>query len=111
MLKTLPAALAVLLLAAHFLRAGSLLIVLGCLALLPVCALRKPWARITVRSALLAAVVIWLGTAWRVAAARAATGESGTRAMLILGGVAAFTGLAAWLLPDPPDDGSDDGGR
>ena len=105
LLKTLPAALAVLLLAAHFLRSGSLLFVLACLALVPVCFVRAPWARITVRSALVAAVVIWLATAWRVAAARAAAGEPGTRAFSILVGVAAFTALAAWLLPgDPPSD-------
>ncbi len=104
-LKTLPAVLAVLLLAAHFLRAGSLLFVVACLALIPVCFVRNPWARITVRSALLAAVVIWLGTAWRVAGARGLAGESGTRALLILAAVAAFTALAAWLLPgDSPGD-------
>jgi hypothetical protein len=99
MLKTLPAALALLLLAAHFLRSGGLLFVFACLALLPVCFVRAAWAGIAVRSALIAGVVIWSATAWKIAGVRAAAGESATRAMLILGGVAAFTAFAAWLLP------------
>ncbi len=102
--KTLSAALAVLLLAAHFSRAGNLLFALACLALVPVCFGRSPRARITVRSVLIAGVVVWLGTAWRIAGARAAAGEPATRMWLILGAVAAFTAVAAWLLPKPPDD-------
>lgn len=104
-LKTLPAALAMLLLAAHFLRGGCLPAVLACLLLLPICFVRATWARLTVRSVLAAAVVIWLATAWRIAEARTAAGESGLRALLILGAVAAFTGFAAWLLPDDPAAG------
>ena len=104
-LQLIPVIVSLLLLAAHFNRAGNLLFVFACLALLPVCFVRAPWARITVRSALLAAVVIWLGTAWRIAGVRSAAGESSTRLWLILGAVAAFTAFAAWLLPDPPAAG------
>ena len=99
MLRALPAALAVLLLAAHFTRSGCLPFVLACLVLLPLCFVRRPWAVIAVRSALAVGVLIWLNTAWRLAGARAAAGEPSARMWLILGAVAAFTALAAWLLP------------
>ena len=99
MLKSLPAALAVLLLGAHFLRSGGPALTFFCLLLLPVCFVRRPWAAITVRSVLAVAVLIWLNTAWRLAAHREAAGEPSGRLWLILGGVAVFTALAAWLLP------------
>lgn len=105
-LKSLPAALASLLLAAHFLRSGALPLVLACLVLLALCFVRRPWARITVRSALAAAVAVWLMTAWRLAGLREAAGQPAGRLWLILGAVAAFTAFAAWLLPPAhPEDG------
>lgn len=93
-----PAGLALLLLSAHFFRAGQ-----PVLAALPVAALgllfvRARWAARILQAALLVGVAEWLRTAWVFAAARAAAGQPYARLLLILGAVATFTGLAAWLL-------------
>ena len=70
----------------------------ACLVLLPLLVIARAWAVRTVQIALTLGVIVWLRAAWLFAAARRAAGAPYVRLWVILGGVAAFTALAAWLL-------------
>ena len=98
-LRRLPAVLAALLLGAHFLRAGNVGLMTVCvvLAVLPF----VPWkgAVWIVRLSLIAGAASWVLTTLRIAAARQAANLPYTRMVWILGSVAAFTLLAAMMLP------------
>ena len=59
---------------------------------------RAPWASGVLQVALAIGVLEWLRTAWLFAAARAAVGLPYTRLLLILGGVALITAVAALAL-------------
>ena len=96
-LQILPIALSLIVLGAHFLRAGNsvmLVIVLALLALLPV---RRWWAARTVQAGLVVGALEWTRTLVGLARLRAEAGEPATRLVLILGGVALWTGLSAFL--------------
>lgn len=93
-----PAALSALLLAAHFLRAGTTLPMLLALALLPLLAVHRRWARRTLQLALALAALEWLRTALGLARYRLQAGEPWARMALILGAVALIAALSALLL-------------
>lgn len=96
-LQIIPVALSLLVLGAHFLRAGqmSFLIAIGVLlALLPV---RKPWAARLVQIALLLGALEWLRTLVLLAQWRMQAGQPALRLAIILGSVAVITGLSALL--------------
>ncbi|KAB2949166.1 MAG: hypothetical protein F9K18_15330 [Thermoanaerobaculia bacterium] len=97
-LRLLPAGLAVLLLGAHFFRARLLPGVAAALVLLALLFVPRAWAARAVQAGLALGALEWLRTAWVFAAARRAQGAPHLRLWLILGAVAAFTALAAWLL-------------
>lgn len=94
----LAAAVALLVLGAHFFRAGLLPLAAACLVLPALFIVRAPWASRVLQVALALGVLEWLRTAWLFAAARAAAGLPYTRLLLILGSVALFTALAALAL-------------
>ncbi len=98
-IKTLPAALASILLGAHFLRAGNSVVVLYCVALLIFCFIRRPSFRAVVRGSLALGVIVWLVTAMQIVAAKSGAGLPAGRSLVILLGVATFTAVALWLLP------------
>ena len=98
-LKTLPSALATIVLGAHFVRAGSSLLVLFCLVLIPLCFLRLPRARAVVRFSLSLGVIIWVMTAMRIVGSKMDAGVPAGRSLVILTAVASFTAFAAWILP------------
>lgn len=107
--RTIPAVIAALLLGAHFLRADASVPMIACLALIPVLFVDGAGARLFSRLALAAGVVLWVVTAWRIAEVRLEAGRPYLRMLTILGGVAAFTAVAAWLLPPArPDERPDD---
>jgi hypothetical protein len=90
--------LALLLLAAHFFRAGLVpLAGLGA-ALVVLLFVRAPWAARVLQVALALGTLEWLRTAWVFAAARAAADQPYARLLVILGTVAAVTALAAWMI-------------
>jgi hypothetical protein len=93
-----PAALALLLLAAHFFRAGLVPLAALAVALAGLLFVRSAWSARLLQWALALGVLEWLRTAWVFAAARAALGEPYTRLLAILGAVALLTALAAVLL-------------
>jgi len=91
-------ALALLLLGAHFFRAGFVPLAAACAVLLVLLFVRSPWSSRVLQGALALGTLEWLRTAWDFASARAAAGQPYTRLLVILGCVALLTALAAWLL-------------
>ncbi len=89
--------LALLLLAAHFYRADLAPLALASALLTVLLAVPRPWAARTVQVALVAGAIEWLRTLAALAAARLSLGQPYLRLALILGAVAAFTLLAAWV--------------
>lgn len=95
-------ALALLLLGAHFFRAGLVLLTVACLGLLVLLFVRAGWAARVLEAALWLGALEWLRTAWVFASARAQAGQPYGRLLLILGGVALVTAVAALLLRSRP---------
>jgi len=89
---------ALLTLGAHFFRAGQMLGVVACAALLCLIALRRRWAWGLLQAALVLGAVEWLWTASEFAQERMALGRPWGRMALILGAVALLTLAAAALL-------------
>jgi len=94
----LLAAVALLVLGAHFFRAGLLPLAAACVVLPALFIVRAPWASRVLQVTLALGVLEWLRTAWLFAAARAAAGLPYARLLLILGGVALLTAMAALAL-------------
>lgn len=87
--------LAFLLLAAHFSRAGSNVLA-GVSLVFPLMLLvREPWARWTLRIALILGGFEWLRTLVRLVSQRRGTGDEWVRMTVILGAVVLVTFLAA----------------
>lgn len=88
-------ALALVLLAAHFYRAGAWPLFVVSVALLPLLALRRRWVPPLLQLALLAGAAEWLWTAALLAQQRLALGQPWQRMALILAAVALLTLAAA----------------
>ena len=90
-LRLVPVVLSCLLMAAHFLRSG-LLVLTAAFALLPLLlAVRRPWVPPVMQAVLLVAGAEWVRTTVVLACGRMAAGEPWTRMALILGSVLAVT--------------------
>jgi hypothetical protein len=98
-LRSIPAGLAALLLAAHFYRASAFVPAALCVAAISLLFIRRKAAARTLRVGLAAGSFVWIVTAWRIARIRMNAGEPYFRMLAILGGVALFTAIAAWILP------------
>ena len=96
-LQLLPVVLSLLVLGAHFFRAGSLIMVAAVLIVLGMLALRRRWAARVVQVALLLGAVEWVLTLTALYQERVAAGRPALRMSLILGGVAVLTALAALM--------------
>jgi hypothetical protein len=109
--QLLPVLLSLLVLGAHFLRAGNLVLVGAALVLVGLLGVRRRWAARSVQVALLLGAAEWVRTLARLVASRAESGQPAVRLSLILGGVALLTGLSAlvfrsarlrsWYQPEP----------
>ena len=97
-----PTALALLVLAAHFLRAGWLPLVVILVALIPLLGLRRRWVPRLFQLILGLGAMEWLRTLLELRDIRVALGQPHTRMVAILGGVALFTALCAALFELPP---------
>ena len=93
------AGVALLLLAAHFYRAGLVPLTVICVMLVGLLFVHTVWAVRVLQAVLALGALEWLRTAWVFAAARAAQGQPYGRLLAILGSVAAITAIAALLLP------------
>lgn len=94
-LKLLPVIFSMLLLGAHFYRAGQLLLAGGALLSLSLLSIRKPQAIWLMQGLLVAGAAEWLATAVRLVADRQAQGLPWQRLAIILGVVALGTLLSA----------------
>jgi hypothetical protein len=94
-LQIVPVVLSLIVLGAHFLRAGRLVMVLAVLALFVLLGVRRQWAARTVQVALVLGAVEWARTLAHLVSWRAQAGQPALRLSLILGGVALATGLSA----------------
>jgi hypothetical protein len=101
LIALLPVILSILVLGAHFFRAGNLLLVAVCLALLALVAVRRAWAARALQVALVIGAAEWARTLYALASERAAAGEPYMRLCVILGCVGAVALLSAlvFLLP------------
>jgi hypothetical protein len=97
LLLTLPAALSLIVLGAHFYRAGLWPLTLACVALLALLAVPRAWAARVVQIALLLGAVEWVWTTVGFVRQRMALDAPWMRLAIILGAVAAFAVLAAAL--------------
>jgi hypothetical protein len=93
-LRLLPPALALLVLGAHFLRAGHTALVALALAIALLLFVRRPWAARAVQGALLLGAFEWVRTLALLAGERRAAGAPYLRMTLILAGVALATALS-----------------
>ena len=93
-LRLLPVVLSLILLAAHFYRAGYTALTVLCVALPCLLLLRKAWIPRLFQVLLALGALEWLRALYGFAAMRIAFGEPWTRLAVILGAVALFTGLS-----------------
>lgn len=93
-LRLFPVALLLLVLGAHFLRAGNLALVAAALFAALLLFVRHPWAARAVQFALGLGALEWLRTLALLAGERRATGVPYLRMTLILAGVALATALS-----------------
>lgn len=97
-LRLLPAVLALLVLAAHFYRAGLVFLVPVCIGLVVLLLIRLRWVPQAVTVALFLAAAEWLRTLVMLAGERIEAGQPSARLVAILAGVTLATLLAAWPL-------------
>ena len=93
-LLLLPAALSALVLAAHFLRFGSLVLVVASLALVVLMFVRRSWAARLIQVGLVLGALEWLWTLVFLVGARRQSGQPFIRLAVILGAVTALTGAS-----------------
>jgi hypothetical protein len=86
------------LIAAHFLRSGSLIPMALCLATPLLFLARRRWSLLVLEGLAYTAAAIWLVTAWQLVAERRLFGEPWMRAAIILLAVAAVSALAGVVL-------------
>jgi len=94
-LQLVPAVLSLLVLGAHFLRQGEMLLVVVCVALAGLVAVPRRWAARTLQAALVLGAVEWLRTLIVLYRIRVAEGLPAARMAVILAAVAVFTALSA----------------
>jgi len=90
--------LAFLLTAAHFLRWGESGAALACLLMAGLLFWQRGWVPLVSRVLLMGAALLWAMTAAEMAGMRIAAGLNWLRPALILGGVSAFTLVAAFIM-------------
>jgi hypothetical protein len=100
-LLTLLPALAALLLAAHFYRAGSMMLAGVAVASIALLAVPRAWAARALQIALIIGAIEWLRALAAFAAIRIAHGQPYLRLAVILLAVAAFTAASAAVFRHP----------
>ncbi len=100
-LLILPAVLSLLLLGAHFLRDGVVVLVAACAGLCLLLLIARPWVARVVQAALVLGSLEWIRTLVVLALQRQHAGLPWLRMAVILGAVAALALLAAWLFQRP----------
>lgn len=101
LVKLLPVIFSFLLLAAHFYRAGQVVLAAVSLALPFLLFLKEAWVIRVVQAALLLGSIEWVRTLYIFAQQRIEFGQPWTRLAIILGSVALFTALSALVFRAP----------
>jgi hypothetical protein len=96
--RLVPALLALLVLAAHFYRAGLVVLVPACIGLVALLFVRLEWVPRAITAALVLASAEWLRTLAVLAGQRIDAGEPYVRLVAILLTVGCLTLVAAWPL-------------
>jgi hypothetical protein len=94
-LQLAPALLSLVVLGAHFLRAGDLVLLFGVLLVVALLAVPRRWAARLVQLALVLGALEWVRTLLHLVAARSAAGQPIARLIVILACVASLTALSA----------------
>lgn len=94
-LALLPVGLSILVLAAHFYRAGNVLLFTAALLVLALTVIAKPWAARALQAALLVGAAEWLRTMMFLVFARQAEGRPWLRLAVILTVVAIVSAVSA----------------
>lgn len=102
LLRALPVALSVLVLAAHFYRARQMPLVALALALPLLLFVRERWSARVVQAGLVVGALEWIRTLAFFAGQRMEVGRPWGRLAVILGAVAALTALSALAVRVPP---------
>jgi hypothetical protein len=97
----IPFMFAALLLGAHFLRSGHILLVIVCLASPLLFLIRKRRSLQLLQCLIFAGALVWLHTVYVLMQQRIAAGAPWVRMFLILSAVAAYTLLSGILLRSP----------
>jgi len=97
LLQLIPVVLSLLVLGAHFLRAGNVSAVAVVLLLLGLLFVRRPWSARVVQIGLAVGTLEWVRTLYHLVEARTHAGEPALRMAVILGLVTAVTGLSALI--------------
>ncbi|MGC9197005.1 MAG: hypothetical protein ACP5IL_16360 [Syntrophobacteraceae bacterium] len=98
-LRRFPAVLSLVLLAAHFLRRQDLFLVALNLGLIPFIFLQKAWFIRALRVYLALGALVWVYTMWMIVMERKAMGLPFLAVIIILGSVALFTLMSAFVAP------------
>ena len=101
-LLLVPVVLSLVVLGAHFLRAGNLVLVALVLLLVPLLGVRRRWVAVLVQVVLVLGAVEWVRTIVQVAARRSEAGEPMLRMIVILGSVALVAAASALALGTGP---------
>ncbi len=96
--RILPIIVSFLLLGAHFLRAGNLPLMAGCLLIPLLLLVKTRWSVIVLQIFAYIGAVIWVDTTIAIYHQRIILGTPWERAVIILGGVALFTVFSGLLL-------------
>ena len=100
-LKLSPVYISALLMAAHFFRLGVDSIVIICICFPFLLLLKTKWAARIIQIVLFIGAMEWVRALYSLASLRMSAGEPWVRLVLILGGVALFTGLSALVFMIP----------
>ncbi len=99
--RIIPFILSFIVLAAHFLRFGNLLLTALCLLIPFLLLVKKRWILIALQALTVAGALFWVKVAIDLLFFRLAVGVPWMRMVAILGAVAVFTLWSAWLLTSP----------
>ena len=102
LIRVIPLILASLLLAAHFLRDGNLVLTLLCGSFPLLLLIKKPWSWLAGQLFAYSGAVVWLYITVALVQQRIYWGMPWFRLVMILGGVAVFTSWAGYLLNAAP---------
>ena len=97
LVKLIPAVVSLLLLSAHFFRAGWLPLVIIYLVLVDLLLVKRSWVARLIQFTLILGSIEWIRTLMMYVAARQAMGQPWKRLVLILGAVALFTALSSLI--------------